>query len=101
MKKIRLLVIAAFITGSAVGQAYDIKVNFKGCTDTLLFLVKHQFGQQYIVDTALNVKDGEARFRGKESLERGVYTLVSQAKSIYFDFFINDSQKFTITTDMA
>jgi thiol-disulfide isomerase/thioredoxin len=26
---------------------------------------------------------------------------VSQAKSIYFDFFINESQKFTVTTDAA
>ena len=37
----------------------------------------------------------------KKELDKGVYTLVSEAKSIYFDFFINENQKFVITTDAA
>lgn len=101
MKKISLLLSAILASVTSFSQAYDIKVNFKGCKDTMLFLVKYRFDQQYIADTAHNVKNGQARFRGNKDLDKGVYTLVSQAKSIYFDFFINDTQKFTITTDMA
>jgi thiol-disulfide isomerase/thioredoxin len=101
MKQIRLLVLALIAGGTAAAQGYDIRINFKGCPDTILYLVKYQFDQKYIADTAHKVKNGQARFFGKKELDRGVYTLVSQGKSIYFDLFINDSQKFTITTDIA
>jgi thiol-disulfide isomerase/thioredoxin len=100
MKKIRLLIIGALLTGSVAGQAYDIRVEVKGATDSLFYLVKYQFDQLYIVDTA-RVKDGKGRFTGKDPIEKGVYTLVSQEKSVYFDMFINDSQKFSVFTDKA
>jgi thiol-disulfide isomerase/thioredoxin len=100
MKKIRLLLIAALFTGTAAGQGYDIKVEFKGATDSMFYLVRYLFDQLYIADTAV-VKGGKARFTGKQELERGVYTLVSQEKSVYFDFFVNDTQKFTLITDKA
>ncbi len=101
MKKIRLIILATLMSGAVAAQGYDIRVNFKGCKDTMLFLVKYMFDQQYIADTAHNVKNGQARFKGNKPLDKGVYTLVSQAKSIYFDLFINDSQKFTVSTDTA
>jgi thiol-disulfide isomerase/thioredoxin len=99
----RLLPVFALLCAvfGAKAQAYDIRVNFKGAKDTMVYLVKYQFDQQYIVDTAKNVKNGNIRFSGKKDLDKGVYTLVSQEKSIYFDLFVNDSQKYTVTTDMA
>src|SRR5690349_15768769 len=100
MKKLFVLFSAIFLVTGTRAQGYDIKINFKGCTDTMLFLVKYQFDQQYISDTAKNVKNGQIQFKGKKDLDKGVYTLVSQGKSIYFDFFINESAKFTINTDM-
>ena len=102
MKKFILLL--ASLTGlsfNAGAQAYDIKINFKGCKDTMAYLVKYTFDQQYISDTCKVIKNGLIQFKGKKELDKGVYTLVSEGKSIYFDFFINENQKFTISTDVA
>src|SRR6185436_18964290 len=104
MKKFILLLssITIFLlnTQGQTGGGYDIKINFKGCTDSLVYLVKYTFDQQYISDTCKKPKNGQIVFKGKKDLDRGVYTLVSEAKSIYFDLFINESQKFTINTDV-
>lgn len=100
MKKfILLLASTAIFSFNAKAQGYDIKINFKGCKDTLAYLVKYTFDQQYIADTCKVIKNGLIQFKGKNDLDKGVYTLVSDAKSIYFDFFINEGQKFTMSTD--
>ncbi|MCC6370434.1 MAG: DUF5106 domain-containing protein [Bacteroidia bacterium] len=104
MKKfILLLATIATFSFSAEAQTggYDIKINFKGCKDTMVYLVKYTFDQQYISDTCKMVKNGQIQFKGKSDLDKGVYTLVSEGKSVYFDFFINESQKFAINADMA
>jgi len=78
---------------------YDIRFNMKGNKDTIMYLVKYVWDQQYIADTCKNIKNGQVVFKGKEDLDKGVYVLVSEAKSIYFDVFVNENQKFTITCD--
>src|SRR6218665_698397 len=102
MKKSLLWLSSALMLSlSAVSQSgYDIKINFKGCKDTMVFLVKYQFDQQYISDTAINVKNGAIRFKGNKDLDKGVYVLVSQEKTTYFDLFVNENQKFTVNVDM-
>jgi thiol-disulfide isomerase/thioredoxin len=82
-------------------SGYDIKVNFKGSKDTMVYLVKYTFDQKYIADTCKNIKNGQMHFKGKTDLDRGVYTLVSQDKAIYFDLFVNEGQRFSISTDAA
>lgn len=102
MKKfILLLASIAVFTNTTKSQGYDIKINFKGCKDTMAYLVKWQFDQRYIADTCKKIKNGQIEFKGKKELEKGVYTLVSDAKSIYFDFFVNENQVFTISTDAS
>jgi len=103
MKKFILLLTTAAVFQAKSQQTggYDIKINFKGCKDTMAYLVKYTFDQQYISDTCLKIKNGLIQFKGKNDLDKGVYTLVSQGKSIYFDFFVNENQKFTINTDVA
>lgn len=102
MKKLILVFVSVLaLTTAASAQGYDIKINFKGCKDTMAYLVKWTFDQKYIADTAKNVKNGVMHFKGKKDLDKGVYILVSEAKSIYFDFFINESQKFTINVDAS
>ena len=62
----------AFLICAALGaeaQAYDIRVNFKGSPDTMVYLVKYQFDQQYIVDTCKNIRNGNIRVSGKKELE--------------------------------
>lgn len=99
MKNLICLVISLFflLPKNTSAQGYDIKLNLKGAPDTVMYLVKYLWDQQYIVDTCKKVKNGAVQFKGKAPLDKGVYTLVSQGMSIYFDFFINDSQKFLIT----
>lgn len=102
MKKFILLIASTvFLFFNSNAQGYDIKINFKGCKDTMAYLVKYTFDQQYIADTCKNIKNGVIQFKGKKQLDKGVYTLVSQEKSIYFDFFINENEKFVINTDAA
>ena len=102
MKKIILLLTTTFIfsfSSQAQNAGYDIKFNFKGCKDTMMYLVKYTFDQQYIADTCKKIKNGLVQFKGKKDLDKGVYTLVSQEKSIYFDFFINENQKFSVNLE--
>ncbi len=94
---ITVIVLAAVLKLSA--QGYDIRFNMKGNKDTMMYLVKYLWDQQYVTDTCKNIKNGQVQFKGKTPLDKGVYTLVSQAKSIYFDFFVNENQKFTISCD--
>jgi thiol-disulfide isomerase/thioredoxin len=96
-----IILFSIFSLGIKAQSGYDIKINFKGNKDTLMYLVKYLFDQQYIADTSKKIKNGQVQFKGKTDLDKGVYTLVSQEKSIYFDFFINENQKFTINTDMS
>jgi len=52
-----------------------------------------------IKDTCTKVKNGRIVFKGKGKLDKGIYSLVSQQKSIYFDFFIDDeTQKSNLIT---
>jgi thiol-disulfide isomerase/thioredoxin len=103
MKKLlfSLSFIIAFAAAAVSQNGYEITVNFKNNKDTTMYLVKYTWDQQYIVDTCKKVKSGLVVFKGKKPLDKGVYTLVSQEKSIYFDFFVNETQKFGINTDMT
>ena len=103
MKKLILtslsLLAGICITFAQTGTGYSIKFNIKHNTDTTMYLVKTLFDKQYISDTCKKIKNGLVEFKSKKSLDKGVYTLVSQEKSIYFDFLINDSYNFTISYD--
>jgi len=90
-----------FISLFAKAQ-YDIKINFKGCTDSTVFLVTHLWESNNILDSCKKVKNGQIRFQGKKSLEKGFYILVNQAKNTtFFEFFVGENQKFSISTDFA
>ena len=102
MKKILLpLLIFVFAFATKAQNGYEIKINFKGCKDTMAYLMGYQFDQKYIADTCKKIKNGLIIFKGKKELAKGVYALISEGKSLYFDFFINENQKFTINTDVA
>lgn len=88
-------------TGSVFAQnAYDIKINLKNCKDTTAFLTFYQFDKNMIIDTCTQIKNGKIIFSGKKKLDKGIYSLVSQGKTIYFDFFVDDNnQKLDIHSD--
>lgn len=94
------LLIFSFSTKAQTG--YDIKLNLKGCKDTSMYLVRYFFSSNFIVDSCKKVKNGKIQFKGKEDLEKGVYAIVGENKSsFYFQIFVNEDKKFTISSDFA
>jgi thiol-disulfide isomerase/thioredoxin len=101
MKKILLSFTLLSIISTTYSQAgHDIRVNFKNCKDTMMFLAFYRFDKSYIADTCKKVVKGNVVFKGPKTLDKGVYYLVSQDKVKYFEFLISDNnQKILISTD--
>lgn len=101
MRKIAIVFLMSFgfLTSVFSQNGYDISIQVKNNTDTMMYLVRTLFDRQYVSDTCKKIKNGLVRFSGKKSLEKGVYTLVNQDKAIYFDFMVNDGSKFGISFD--
>jgi len=101
MKRIIVAFICCFISNFAHAQSgYDITINLKNCKDSIAYLTYYQFDKTYLKDTCTTVKNGKIIFNGKTKLEKGIYSLVSQQKSIVFDFFIDDqNQKLEFKND--
>jgi hypothetical protein len=101
MKRL-IFLLALLIGGLAHSQTgFDIKINIKGAKDSVLYLAKYTFDRHLIVDTCKKLVKGNAVFKGKKDLDKGVYFLVSQDKVRYFDFFINESSKLNINADIT
>ncbi len=104
MKKVYFW-ICLFVISSAASFAqsgYDIKINFKGCTDSTVYLARYFFDQMPIVDSCKRIKAGKIQFKGTTPLEKGVYFLANQGRnSFYFQFIVDDNQKFSVNLDQA
>lgn len=98
MKK---LTIALLFTGLGLHaqNAYELKMHVKGLKDSVCYLFKYKWESHVIVDTA-KVKKGNFIFSGKEPLEKGIYFLVRQNKTmIGLDFLVDSVQRFSISCD--
>jgi hypothetical protein len=103
MKKLLLAAVFYLYSLVAVAQSgYEITIHLKNCNDTLAYLTYYQFDKTLIKDTCTTIKNGKIVFKGKEKLDKGIYSLVSQGKSIYFDFFIDEStQKLELKSEVS
>ena len=103
MKKLLLTLVFCCASFFAVAQSgYEITINLKNSNDTLAYLTFYQFDKTLIKDTCTSIKNGKIVFKGKEKLDKGIYSLVSQGKAIYFDFFIDDNtQKLQLDTEAS
>jgi thiol-disulfide isomerase/thioredoxin len=103
MKKFLFAFVFCFSAFYAHSQSgYEITINLKNCNDTIAYLTYYQLDKTFIKDTCNNVKNGRIVFKGKSKLDKGIYSLVSQQKSIYFDFFIDDeTQKIEFNNDLG
>lgn len=103
MKRIIVAFIFYFIANNTQAQTgYEITINLKNCKDSIAYLTYYQFDKTYIKDTCTAVKNGKIVFKGKNKLDKGIYSLVSQQKSIYFDFFVDDqTQKLEFQNDLG
>ncbi len=81
-------------------KGYDISFKLTNCNDTTVYLAKYTFDKQYIVDTCKKVKNGKVFFKSQKEVDKGIYFVVSQDKIRYFDFFLDESNKFSITGDI-
>ena len=101
MKKLFAFLLLGLISLNSQAQSgYEIKIDLKHCKDTITYLTFYQFDKTLIKDTCRNIKNGKIIFKGKEKLDKGIYSLVSQQKSIYFDFIIDEStQKIELKSD--
>lgn len=81
---------------------YEITIDLKNCNDSLAYLTFYRFDKTLIKDTCTTIKNGRIVFKGKEKLDKGIYSLVSQQKTILFDFFIDDdTQKLELRSEMG
>ena len=102
MKKLLLSFSLLFIITNVSAQGHDIRINFKNCKDTVMYLAFYQFDKSYLADTCKKVVKGQVVFKGSKTLDKGVYYLVSQDKARYFDFFVSDAnQKIVMSTDTS
>jgi hypothetical protein len=100
MKKLFFSLSLLVLAGQAQ-NSYDIKFNIKNLKDSVCYLFKYRWESHMSIDTAI-VKNGTFAFKGKEKLEEGIYFIVRQNKTMLgFDFLIDSTQKFSLTTDTA
>ncbi|WP_284652058.1 TlpA family protein disulfide reductase [Flavobacterium terrisoli] len=91
MKKLLVAFIFCFSSFYATAQSgYEITIDLKNYNDTLAYLTFYRFDKTLIKDTCTTIKNGRVVFKGKNKLSKGIYSLVSQQKSLLFDFFIDD-----------
>ena len=103
MKKLLFVFVFCCSSFCAFAQTgYDITINLKNCTDTLAYLTYYQFDKTLVKDTCTSIKNGKIVFKGNKKLDKGIYSLVSQKKAIYFDFFIDDNtQKLELKSEAS
>ncbi len=101
-KKYILLLFIGSLSLIKAQSGYDIKINFKGCQDSTLYLARYFFDQLPILDSCKKIKSGKVQFKGNMPLEKGVYFIANQSKnSFYFQFIVDANQKFTINVDAS
>lgn len=93
------LVFCLFFSYSHAQQGWEITIHLKNCKDSLAYLTFYQMDKTMVKDTCVSIKNDKIVFNGKGKLDKGIYSLVSQQKSILFDFFIDETtQKLDIAS---
>lgn len=101
-KRIATIVFCLISIYASAQSGYEITINLKNCKDTLAYLTFYQFDKTLVKDTCTKIKNGKIIFKGKGKLDKGMYSLVSQQKALYFDFFVDDdTQKLELNSDAS
>jgi len=103
MKKYIVLAFLFFIFIAVRAQSYEIKVKIKGLSQNDTLLLAHRFADKNFLDDTTTVgKNGIAVFKGDKKLDGGIYlVLIPSKNNIFFEFLLEDEQKFTLETDTA
>ncbi len=104
MKKLLFLLM---LIGATQGYAkankdgYDIKVNIKNCTDSLVYLC-HYYGKGVTVykdDSAVVAKNGAIRFTSAKPIVGGIYILLGKGNMNLMEFLMSNGDAFEISFD--
>lgn len=94
------LILFAFLIFShfsfAQKDGYKIKVTIDGISDSVCFLASYFGDKTYIKDTAVVDQNGMMVFEGSGILPGGLYIVAGTKKNKYFEFLINEKQRFSI-----
>jgi thiol-disulfide isomerase/thioredoxin len=91
--RIIAFIFCSYFSASYAQTGYEIIVNLKNSNDTIAYLTYYQFDKTYIKDTCYVEKNRQFIFKGKTKLDTGIYSIVSQQKTIYFDFFVDEQNQ--------
>ncbi|MFA6262166.1 MAG: thioredoxin-like domain-containing protein [Bacteroidia bacterium] len=79
-------------------ESYNITIKIKGLEKQEILLGYYYGDKQYIRDSARCDATGKVVFKGKDSLDGGIYLIASKDRRLLFDFVITE-QIFSLETD--
>tara|TARA_B110000503_G_C7136025_1_gene408817 strand:+ start:359 stop:1783 length:1425 start_codon:yes stop_codon:yes gene_type:complete len=97
-----LLVLASLLIIGNEGKAqkgYSIDITIDGLTDSTAYLAYYYGKGQYYRDTTKINGQGEMNFKGSDTLEHGMYSLIIGQRK-WFDFML-DNQTISLKTDTS
>jgi peroxiredoxin len=98
MKKFVSTILISFIVFGTYAQTYQISLQVKNLTDSMIYM-GHHYGNGYFIKDSANLdKNGKLVFKGEKPLPAGIYFIFFPSGN-YFDFLIDKNQTFSIITD--
>lgn len=104
-----LFLLFAFLYGNAFAQkgkssstpkkGHELVFNIKNSKDKLVYLVIHYNEKLILKDSVAPVSPGKFVFKGTKKYDDGLYSLVSEKKSLYLNFIIDNNQFFEYNLD--
>ena len=89
-----------FAKQAAAKESYNITIKINGFKNEYILLGYYYGDKQYIRDSARCDATGKVVFKGKDSLDGGIYLLATKDRRLLFDFVVTE-QVFTLETDTA
>jgi hypothetical protein len=94
--------IILFSWNSFAQKNYNITFRIKGMNDSLVYMV-YYYGNKFLVFDTISAKSKGTYIYQGEKIPGGIYMIVGQDKSKYFEFIMNEAEfkLFTDTSDIA
>ncbi len=110
MKKNYLLfiLVTLFLCGNLSAQkgktgtsksGHELTFNIQDAKDKIIYLVIHYNEKLIIKDSVQPTAPGKYVFKGNNNYDDGMYSLVSEKKSLYLNFILDRNQRFTYNLD--
>lgn len=99
-----LLILSGSYTTTFAADGYTIKLKFTDYTDKKVFLA-HYYGKPlptiYKVDSASVDKDGKVTLKSDKEIIGGLYLLILEGNSNYYEFLLDNGQQMEMTATAA